>query len=89
MKAGIVKGEGLQFTLSPEVHLEAQKLDLTITSTKTAEELQTLLDLKKKLHEAQVNYDQARENLNTFEGLVETLETKLRLQAIDQKGDNK
>lgn len=84
-RTGMVPGKGLQFTMDPEVHLQAKELGVEITSD-VALDVRELVDKKKDLRKAQVAWDEARVRLNTLEGQVDHMTIGLRLRAIKKGG---
>lgn len=82
-----VKGSACQFTMEASVHQIAKHTNVEITSQQIVENCRELRDAKQRLAYLREEWDRMRVALNEQEGLVDKLETNLRLEGLRQRGE--
>jgi hypothetical protein len=82
-----VKGSACEFTLEASVHHVAKVVQVEITSREIAQQCMTLRDARQRLAYLREEWDRMRVALNEQEGLVDKLETNLRLEGLRQRGE--
>lgn len=82
-----VKASECQYTMEASVHQIAKLVNVEVTSREIAEECRTLRDARQRLAHLREEWDRMRVELNTQEGLVDKLETELRIVGLKQRGE--
>lgn len=82
-----VKASECQYTMEASVHHVAKVVNVQITSRQIAEDCRELRDARKRLEYLREEWDRMRVALNEQEGLVDKLETNLRLEGLRQRGE--